>query len=75
MTKLTIGSRNVPLPIHLDLIEITKALERYWWGGAGGWKREKIEKKQRNLARALKDYPKYVHAKKPKGNHIHEVPH
>lgn len=55
----TIGSREVPLPIHLKLIPITKALDKIWWGGR---RRKKIAKKQRNLAKALRDYPRNVNA-------------
>ena len=65
--KFTIGSRDVPLPIHLELVPITKALDKIWWGNLTEWKRDKIDQKQRNLAKALKDYPRNVHAKINKG--------
>ena len=67
VTEFTIGSRDIPLPIHLELIPITKALDKIWWGNLTEWKRDKIDTKQRNLAKALKDYPKNVHAKINKG--------
>ena len=65
--KFTIGSRSVPLPIHLKLIPITKALDPIWWGGYGRWRRNRINLKQRNLAKAVRDYPRYVRAKINKG--------
>ena len=67
MTRFTIGSRAVPLPNHLELQLITKALDKNWWGGKRAWRRNKIDRKQQNLMRALKEYPKYVHAKKNTG--------
>ena len=67
VTKFTIGSRYVPLPIHLDLKLITKSLDANWWGGVNEWRRNNIAKKQQNLMRALKGYPRYVHAKKNRG--------
>ena len=36
MRKFAIGSRNIPLPIHLDLKVINKALDSNWWGGVRG---------------------------------------
>ena len=67
--RFTIGSREVPLPIHLKLIPITKALDKIWWG-ARGWRRKRIAKKQRNLAKALRDYPRNVNASINEGNAI-----
>ena len=67
LIKFTIGSRNVPLPIHIKLMPITKALDRIWWGGFSGLRRDKINLKQKNLAKAVKDYPRYVRAKINKG--------
>ena len=67
MTTINIGSKDVPLPIHLDLKVITKALDKNWWGGLSGWKMNGIDRKQKNLLRALKEYPAYVHAKKNTG--------
>ena len=68
MKKFTMGSKNVPLPIHLDLKPITKALDKNWWGGTARWKTSKVNRKQRNLAKALREYPRYVRAKRNKGN-------
>ena len=70
LIKFTIGSRKVPLPIHIKLIPITRALDKIWWGGFSGWRRDKINLKQRNLARAVRDYPKYVRAKINKGTYL-----
>ena len=70
LIKFTIGSRKVPLPIHIKLTPITKALDKIWWGGCSGWRRGKINQKQRNLARAVRDYPRNVRAKANKGNNI-----
>ena len=70
LIRFTIGSRKVPLPIHIKLTLITKALDRIWWGGYSGWRRGKINQKQRNLARAVRDYPRNVRAKINKGNNI-----
>ena len=67
LITFTIGSRTVPLPIHIKLMPITKALDKIWWGGFSGWRRDKVNLKQRNLARAVKDYPRYVRAKINKG--------
>ena len=67
MTQFTIGSKAVPLPIHLELELLTKTLDENWWGGESQWKKDKIDRKQQNLMRALKEYPKYVHAKKNTG--------
>ena len=67
MTTFTIGSKAVPLPIHLDLKVITEALDKNWWGGENEWKNKSIDKKQSNLLKALKEYPKYIHAKKNTG--------
>lgn len=61
--KFTTGTKDVPLLIHLRLIPITKALDKIWWRGLTGWTRDGINQKRRNLAKALKDYPKNVHAK------------
>jgi predicted membrane chloride channel (bestrophin family) len=69
-TEFTIGSRAIPLPIHLDLRPITEALNEIWWGGTRMWRKNNIFKKQRNLMRALKSYPKYVQAKKNTGGFI-----
>ncbi len=66
-TEFTIGSRAIPLPIHLDLRPITESLNEIWWGGR---RQNNIFKKQRNLMRALKNYPKYVQAKKNTGEFI-----
>ena len=66
-TKFTIGSQAVPLPIHLDLKLITKALDAIWWRGVRNWKGKSIDKKQKNLMIALKNYPKYVNAKNNTG--------
>lgn len=62
--RSTIGSPDIPLPIHLDLRLITEALDKVWWRGGEEWSRIK---KQKNLMRALKRYPRYVHAKKNTG--------
>ena len=64
MTQFTIGSVAVPLPIHLELDLLTKALDKNWWGGDKGWRNNNIDKKEQNLMRALKEYPGYIHAKK-----------
>ena len=61
--QFTIGTRSIPLPIYIKLIPITKALDPIWWGGYGGWRRNRINLRQRNLARAVTDYPRYVQAK------------
>ena len=66
--KFTIGTKAVPLPIHLDLKQISKALDANWWGGMLSWRRDGIHTKQKNLIRAIKEYPAYVHAKKNIGN-------
>ena len=58
-----IGTRSIPLPIHIKLIPITKALDPIWWGGYGGWRRNRINLRQRNLARAVRDYPRNVRTK------------
>ena len=71
LRKFTIGSRRIPLPIHLDLKLISKALDTNWWGGLSGWKKNNIDRKQRNLVRALKQYPRYVRAKKNTGIYIY----
>ena len=68
--KFTIGRRDVPLPIHLDLKVISKALDTNWWGGVLLWRRYGINLKQRNLIRALKEYPAYVRAKKNQGSQV-----
>ena len=60
--KFMIGSRSVPLPIYIKLIPLTKALDPIWWGGYGPWRRSRINLKQRNLARAVRNYPRYVRA-------------
>ena len=52
------------------LTPITKALDKIWWGGNSEWRRGKINQKQRNLARAVRDYPRNVRAKINKGNNI-----
>lgn len=67
MTTFTIGSKAVPLPIHLDLKVLSAALDKNWWGGENEWKNKSIDKKQSNLLKALKEYPKYIHAKKNTG--------
>ena len=66
-TKFTIGTQAIPLPIHLDLRPITDSLNEFWWGSTRAWRRNNIDKKQQNLMRALKRYPRYVHAKKNTG--------
>ena len=65
--QFTIGTRSIPLPIHIKLIPITKALDPVWWGGYGGWRRNRINLRQRNLARAVRDYPRNVQAEINKG--------
>lgn len=67
VAEFTIGSRTIPLPIHLDLRPITESLNAIWWEGTGLWRKNNIYKKQENLMRALKGYPRYVHAKKNTG--------
>ena len=67
MTRFMIGSEAVPLPIHLELELLTKTLDRNWWGGERCWRYNNIDKIQKNLLRALKEYPGYVHAKKNTG--------
>ena len=67
MTAFTIGSQSVPLPIHLDLVSIRKAFDSHWWGGESQWRKDKIDKKQKNLKKALKAYPEFMHAKKNEG--------
>ena len=64
ITEFTIGSQVIPLPIHLDLRLITEALDKIWWRGGNEWSRKK---KQKNLMKALKGYPRYVRAKKNTG--------
>ena len=66
MTEFTIGSKAVPLPIHIELELLTKALDRNWWEESC-WRNNNIDKKQQNLMKALKEYPGYVHAKKNTG--------
>jgi hypothetical protein len=65
--QFTIGTRSVPLPIHIKLIPIAKALDPIWWGGSGRWQLNRINLKQKYLARALRGYPKYVRANINKG--------
>lgn len=66
-TKITIGNRDVPLPVHLHLELITKSLDKIWWGDESDWRKNGIDKKQQNLLKALKGYPRYVGAKKNTG--------
>ena len=70
MTEFKIGSQHVPLPIHLDMKLLTEALDSYWWGGMGDWRRNGINKKQAYLVRALREYPNYVRAKKNTGIYL-----
>ena len=65
--KITIGSKGVPQPIHIDLKLITKALDTNWWGGMVEWRKLGIKQKQKNLMKALKEYAGYVHARKNTG--------
>ena len=68
--QFTIGTKSIPLPIHIKLTPITKALDPLWWGEYDQWWWNRINIKQRNLAKAVRDYPKYVHAKINKGTCI-----
>ena len=65
--QFTIGTKSIPLPIHIKLTPITKALDPIWWDGYDQWWWNRIGLKQRNLARAVREYPEYVRAKINKG--------
>ena len=66
MRKFTIGSKDYPQPIHLKLIPITEAFGKMWWGDSE-WRISSISTKKKYLAKALKDYPRYIGAKINKG--------
>ena len=54
LTKFTIGSKGVPLPISTELVPITEALEDVFWDAD---EMTEISQKRTNLEKALTDYP------------------
>ncbi len=55
----TIGSREIPLPLHVKVVPITVALNDQLWAIAS---RNVLRKKRANMIKALNDYPKNKNA-------------
>ena len=53
LVQLTIGSNEVPLPIHVKLVTIDNALTSSLWGAS---ERSEINQKKTHLIKALTDY-------------------
>ena len=53
LTVLTIGSVDVPLPIHTQVIPINQSLADSFWSVG---ERPSIQRKRANLERALREY-------------------
>ena len=53
LIQFTIGSRDVPYPIHTELVPIDEALADVFWDNS---ERDTIRQKKIHLAKALTDY-------------------
>ena len=65
LSTITMGNTHLPAPIHLKMKLITACLDRHWWGRQYT---RSIAAKRRNLLRALRAYPKWLHAQQNRGN-------
>ena len=62
LRNFTIGSKAVPLPIHLEVKPITIVLSEKCWRD-NSWKEKGVSQKADNLKRALQDYPSITNAR------------